>query len=80
MNQMLQMLLQNKLQQIPQQMMMKIEQQLKRINPQAFQRYQEARKNNEDPNQLLNETINGFSPQQKQQWQKMMGQYTQKQG
>lgn len=38
-----------------------------------FKRYQEAKQNNEDPNTLLNETINGFSPQKKHQWQQMMG-------
>lgn len=46
-------------------------------NPQAYKRYQEAKQNNEDPNQLLNETINGFNPQQKQQWNTMMGQFNQ---
>ena len=45
--------------------------QLKARNPQAFQKYQEARKNN-NPNDLLNETVNSFTPQQKQQWQQMM--------
>lgn len=64
------MLLQNKMQQIPQQMTSQLEQQLKRINPQAFQKYQEAKKNN-NPNDLLNETINGFNPQQRQQWDMM---------
>lgn len=44
---------------------------LKRVNPQAYQKYQEARKNN-NPNDLLNETINGFNPQQRQQWDNMM--------
>lgn len=63
------------MQQIPQQMMGQLEQQLKRTNPQAFKRYQEAKKNNEDPNQFLNETINGFNPNQRQQWNSMMGQF-----
>jgi len=52
-------------------MMTQLEQQLKRTNPQAYKKYQDARKNN-NPNDLLNETINNFNPQQKQQWQQMM--------
>lgn len=78
MMQMLQMLMQNKLQQIPSQMINQMEQQLKRTNPQAYKRYQEARQNNEDPNQLLNETINGFNPQQRQQWNSVMQGFNQK--
>ena len=76
MNQMFQILIQNKLQQIPRQMMTRLEQQLKMVSPEAFQRYQEAKQNNEDPNKLLNETINGFNPQQRQQWDNMVGQYS----
>jgi len=49
---------------------------LKRVNPQAYQKYQEARKNN-NPNDLLNETINEFSPQQRQQWDNMMSMFNQ---
>ena len=45
-------------------------------NPQAFQKYQEARKNN-NPQDLLNETVNGFSPQQKQQWNNIMNMFNQ---
>ena len=52
-------------------MMTQLEQQLKRTNPQAYKKYQEARKNN-NPNDLLNETVNNFNPQQKQQWNNMM--------
>jgi len=47
-------------------------------NPQAFQKYQEARKNN-NPQDLLNETINGFNPQQRQQWEQMMSMFNQQQ-
>ena len=72
MNNILQMLMNQKLQQIPQNLMNQLESNLKRRNPQAFKKYQEARKNN-NPNDLLNETINGFSPQQRQEWDKMMG-------
>lgn len=50
--------------------------QLKRANPQAFKKYQEARKNN-NPQDLLNETINNFSPQQKEQWNNMMSMFNQ---
>ncbi len=71
---MLQMLMQNKMRQIPQTMMGRLEQQLKRSNPQAFQKYQEAKKNN-NPNDLLNETINGFNPNQKQEWDNMMNMF-----
>ena len=45
-------------------------------NPQAFQKYQEARKNN-NPEELLNETINNFNPQQRQQWDNMMSMFSQ---
>lgn len=74
MMQMLQMLIQNKAQQIPQGMMKQLENQLKRTNPQAFKKYQEARKSN-NPNDLLNETVNGFNPQQRQQWEQMMSMF-----
>lgn len=54
-------------------MMKQLESQLKRVSPEAFQEYQQARKNNDDPQEYLNRVIDGFSPQQKQQWQQMMG-------
>lgn len=76
MMQMLQMLMQNKMQQIPQQLMNQMEQQLKRTNPQAFKKYQEARRNN-NPNDLLNETVNNFTPQQRQQWDNVMSMFNQ---
>lgn len=76
MNGLLQMMLQQKFQQIPQQVMNQLESQLKRVNPQAYQEYQQARKNN-NPEELLNQTINNFNPQQKQQWQSMMGDFQQ---
>jgi len=47
-------------------------------NPQAFQKYQEARKNN-NPEELLNETVNNFTPQQKQQWDNMMNMFNHQQ-
>ena len=78
MNNLIQMLLQNKMQQIPQNMMHQLEKQLKARNPQAFQKYQEARKNN-NPEELLNETVNGFNPQQRQQWNQMMSMFNQQQ-
>ena len=76
--QMFQMMIKNKMQQIPQQMMGQLEQQLKRVSPQAFQKYQQAKKNN-NPNDLLNETVNGFNPNQRQQWDSMMGMFNQQQ-
>ena len=57
-------------------MMNQLERQLKRTNPQAFKKYQEARKNN-NPNDLLNETVNNFTPEQKQQWGQLMAQFNQ---
>ena len=45
-------------------------------NPQAFQRYQQARKDN-NPQEVLNETVNNFTPQQRQQWNQMMGMFNQ---
>ena len=74
----MQMLLNQKLQQIPQGMMNQLEQQLKRVNPQAYKEYQQARKDNRDPNEYLNDVVNGFSPQQKQQWNQMMGMFNNK--
>ena len=76
MNQLIQMLVQNKFQQIPQQMIGQLEKNLKATNPQAFQKYQEARRNN-NPQDLLNETVNNFNPQQRQQWEQMMGMFNQ---
>ena len=68
----LQMLLNQKIQQIPNGMMRQMENQLKRVNPQAFQEYQQAKKDNINPNEYLNKIIGGFSPEQKQQWNSMM--------
>lgn len=52
---------------------------MKRLNPQAFQEYQKARQNNENPNEFYNRTINAFNPQQKQQWNNMMNNLTHQQ-
>ena len=73
MNQMIQMLLNQKIQQIPNGMMKQMESQLKRINPQAFNEFQQARKNNTNPNEYLNKIVGGFSPEKKQQWESMIG-------
>lgn len=75
MMQVLQMLMQNKMQQIPQQLMTQLEQQLKRTNPQAYKEFREARQNNVNPQEYLNKITNNFNPQQKQQWDNMMGQF-----
>ena len=48
---------------------------MKRVNPQAYQEFQQARKNKDDPNEYLNKVVGGFSPEQKQQWDSMMGQF-----
>lgn len=50
---------------------------MKRLNPQAYNEYQQARKNNIDPNEYLNKVVDGFNPQQKQQWNSMMGMFNQ---
>ena len=68
----LQMLMQQKIQQIPNGMMKNMEQQLKRVNPTAYKEYQEARKSNKDPNEFLNEIVNRFTPEQKQSWETLM--------
>ena len=57
--------------------MNQLEQQLKRVNPQAYQEFQQARKNNDDPNEYLNKIVGGFTPEQQQQWNAMMGQFQQ---
>ena len=72
--------MQNKMQQIPQQLITQMEKNLKATNPEAYQKYQQARKNN-NPQDLLNETVNGFNPQQRQQWDAIMQMFNQnKQG
>ena len=48
-----------------------MEQQLKRISPQAFKEYQQARKDNVSPQEYLNKITDKFNPQQKQQWEQM---------
>ena len=49
---------------------------MKRQNPQAFQKYQQARKDN-NPQGLLDETVNNFNPQQRQQWDNFMSMFNQ---
>ena len=48
---------------------------MKRVNPQAYQEFQQARKNNSNPQEYLNKITNGFNSQQKQQWNNMMGKF-----
>lgn len=61
--------------------MTQLEQQLKRTNPQAFKEFQQAKQNNENPQEFLNKITSGFNPQQKQQWENMISQFnTQNQG
>lgn len=72
MNQLLQMIFSQKMSQLPQGIMKQLEQQLKRVNPQAYQEFQQARKNNDDPKEYLNKVTNNFSEEQKQQWSNMI--------
>ena len=72
MNNLIQMLLQQKIQQVPQGLMKQLENQLKRSNPQAFQEFQKARNNGENPNEYLNKITGNFNPRQKEQWDAMM--------
>ena len=78
MNNMIQMLLQQKFQQIPAGMMNQLEQQLKRINPQAYRNYQQARKDNINPNDYLNQITNNFTNEQKTQWGNLTNNFNQK--
>lgn len=39
-------------------------------NPQALKQYEELRKNNGDPRQLLNQITGNYTPEQKQQFMK----------
>lgn len=82
MNNLLQMMMGNLMKQAPQKMMGQLEQQLKRVNPQAYQEFQQARKNNQDPQEYLNKIMNGFNPEQQQQWNNLMNAFNnqQKQG
>ena len=48
-------------------------------NPQAYREFQQARKNNVNPNEYLNKVVGGFNPQQKQQWDSMIGRFNQNQ-
>ena len=51
---------------------------MKRVNPQAYQEFQQARKNNENPQEFLNKVTGNFNQQQVQQWNSMMGMFNQK--
>lgn len=75
MNNMLQMMMQNMMKQAPQKMIGQLGQQLKRVNPQAFQEFQQARKNNVNPQEYLNKITGNFNQQQQEQWKNMMGMF-----
>ena len=47
-------------------------------NPQAYQEFQQARKNNQDPNEYFNKVYNQFSPEQQQNWNNIMSQFNKK--
>ena len=72
MNDLIQMLLNQKLQQIPQNLVSQLEQQLKAQSPQVFQEFQKAKKDNVDPNEYLNQIVSGFTPEKRQQWDSMI--------
>jgi len=55
-------------------MMNQLEMQLKRLNPQAYNQFQQARKNNENPQEYLNKITSNFNPQQQQEWNKLFQQ------
>jgi len=46
--------------------------QLKRTNPQAYKEFQQARKDNVNPQEYLNKITSNFNEQQQKQWQNMM--------
>ena len=69
--------MQNKLQQVPQNMMKQLENQLKRTNPQAYKEFRKAKKDNVNPNEYLNQITGKFTPEQKEQWNNMMGVFNQ---
>ena len=46
-------------------------------SPQAYQEFLKAKNDNVDPNEYLNKIVNGFSPEKKEQWNAMMGQFQQ---
>ena len=39
-------------------------------NPQAFKRYEEIRKNNNNPQELLNNMVKNYTPEQRKQFSK----------
>lgn len=41
-------------------------------NPQIYKEFQEARKNNLDPNEYLNKITSNFNQEQKEQWNMLM--------
>jgi len=45
------------------------------VNPQALQQFQQARKNNENPQEYLNKVVGGFTPEQQKEWNNMMNNY-----
>ena len=80
MNNIMQMIMGNMVKQVPQKMMTQLTQQLKRVNPQAYKEFQEARHNNVNPQEYLNQITNGFTPEQRQQWESMVRNYQQNNG
>lgn len=50
-------------------------QQLKRINPNEYKRFEEARRNNDDPQEYLNSVIDSFNPEKRKQWDNMISSF-----
>ena len=44
-------------------------------NPQAFHLYEEIRKNNNNPQQFLNDITNKYTPEQMKQFEQFVGQF-----
>ena len=42
-----------------------------------YQEFQQARKNNVNPQEYLNKIVDNFNPQQKEQWKQMMSGFNQ---
>ena len=47
------------------------------MNPQAYKEFQQARKDNVDPNEYLNKVTGNFNDKQRQSWNQMMSNFNQ---
>lgn len=78
MQNLIQMLLSQKIKQIPQNLMSQMQMQLKRVNPQAYQEYLKARQDKVSGEEYLNQITSKFTPEQKREWEGIVGQFIQK--